>query len=215
MWFLYMIVWLYAITPLLRLFVNHANLKYVKYFIILGIVMFFSRPVISVIEYYTPFNTSFLSWLDNFHTDFVGGFTVYYLTGWYLHNYRLSVNTRNAIYLASLISITTVITLVGILPRSLFEIANSNESIFIYIYSCGVYLLLQKAVFPKWVSNLAPYVFGIYIIHPIFIFIFNECFEYANSTIVYMIKWFVVCFLSIGVTVIFSKVRYLRQIVKA
>lgn len=215
MWFLYMIVWLYAITPLLRLFVNHANLRYVKYFILLGILMVFSRPIISVIEYYAPFNTSFLAWLDSFHADFVGGFTVYYLTGWYLHNYRLSVHMRKAIYFVSIISIITVITLVGVLPRSLFEIANSNESILIYLYSCGVYLWLQKAVFQKWLGSLAPFVFCIYIIHPIFIFLFNECFEYANTTIVYMIKWFVVCILSIGVAAMFSRVRYLRQIVKA
>lgn len=215
MWFLYMIAWLYAITPILRKFVNHDSLKYVKYFILLGLMMFFTRPLVQVLESFLPFNTSFLSWLDNFHADFVGGFTVYYITGWYLHNYKIRKRIVYALYALSALSIIVIILLANVLPSEQLDLINANDSLLIFLYSTGMYLWLQRAVFPAWAGNLAPYVFGIYIIHPILIFLFNTYAEYANTATIYVIKWVVVSLLSIVVAIMFSKVKYFNQIVKA
>lgn len=39
LWFVYLIIGLYLIVPLLRLWVNDTNKKYVEYFIILSIIL--------------------------------------------------------------------------------------------------------------------------------------------------------------------------------
>lgn len=214
MWFLYMIIWLYLITPILRCFVNNANRNLAKYFIILGLVMFFTRPIIEIAEYHLPFNSSFLSILDNFHADFVGGFTIYYIAGWYLHNYSLSGKLNNTIYAVAIISIVAVIILINMFPQ-LVDTINSNENILIFFYSVGVFLLLQHIAFPRWVRNLSPYVFGVYIIHPVFIFLFNEIARYANSATISILEWSTVSLFSFLIVIMLSRAKYLHHLVKS
>ena len=46
LWFVYLIIGLYLIVPLLRLWVNDTNKKYVEYFIILSIIFTYIIPQI-------------------------------------------------------------------------------------------------------------------------------------------------------------------------
>jgi len=48
-WFLYMLIGLYLITPLLRLFVNHADLKVLRYIVVLWFVGVAINPLIGIV----------------------------------------------------------------------------------------------------------------------------------------------------------------------
>ena len=79
MWYLYMIIGLYIITPFLRKFVCKENKSMVLFFIIISFCFQFLTPTINAVCK-LGLNLSFINrWLDKFHLDFFGGYITYFL----------------------------------------------------------------------------------------------------------------------------------------
>jgi surface polysaccharide O-acyltransferase-like enzyme len=85
-WFIYMLIGLYLVTPLLRVFVAHADRRLLRYFLVLWLVGTAVVPLLSLFVDYSLNNNVFLL------TGYVG----YFLLGLYL----LKVRLRKAVLFA-------------------------------------------------------------------------------------------------------------------
>lgn len=91
LWFVYMIIGLYLLVPLLRGLVREENKKMIEYFLILSFVFtFLFGEVIRIGSYFSDvfvfLKTHFFGQIG---MEFVGGYTAYFILGWYLHNYEI------------------------------------------------------------------------------------------------------------------------------
>ncbi|KFM99549.1 hypothetical protein D0U04_17725 [Bacillus clarus] len=93
LWFLYMIVGIYLITPLLKIFVKNAGKREVEYFLILWL---YASVILKLIKYYYPINFN----IELFYvTNYVG----YFLLGYYLSNYDITKKWRNISYIGGFV----------------------------------------------------------------------------------------------------------------
>ena len=91
LWFIPMIIGLYLIVPLLRLWVKQQNKKYIEYFLLLSFVFAFIIP--QSIQLMVCVDSKFellYELIDNMYITYTLGFTSYFVLGWYLHNCDLS-----------------------------------------------------------------------------------------------------------------------------
>ena len=98
MWFLYMIVKLYAIIPFVKKIAESETLT--KYFLVMAFVIAFVLPETAEIialfsEEYGEFAVKMAGM---FRLNFVWGFTGYFLLGYVLNNAKISRNTKRLIY---------------------------------------------------------------------------------------------------------------------
>lgn len=85
LWFIPMILGLYAITPLLRLWVKRENLRYVRYFLLLAFIFAYLIPRILEVAGLFDSRIGSVKLFDNLGFQYVAGYTSYYILGWYLH----------------------------------------------------------------------------------------------------------------------------------
>lgn len=109
LWFVYLIIGLYLIVPLLRLWVNKNNKKYVEYFIVLSLIFTYILPqIVSIAVNFCGLFWALNTILDNYLSlKYIGGFTTYFILGWYLNNYDIK-NKKN-VYALGLISLAITI----------------------------------------------------------------------------------------------------------
>ena len=87
-----MIVGIYLITPLLKVFVKNAK-KEIEYFLILWL---YASVVVNLVKYYYPINFN----IELFYvTNYVG----YFLLGYYLSNFDISKKWRNISYIGGFV----------------------------------------------------------------------------------------------------------------
>ena len=89
-WFVYMIIGLYLIVPLLRLWVKKENIRYVRYFLILSAIFCLIIPqIIGIGKNYSDVFLTVDRVIKDFHLDYIAGYTMYYVLGWYLNNVEI------------------------------------------------------------------------------------------------------------------------------
>jgi surface polysaccharide O-acyltransferase-like enzyme len=131
LWFLYLLVGLYAITPILRILVKHLNRNL---FLWLLILWFFGTTV-------TPFLHTFTSFTDFNPIMFVfAGWIGYFLLGIYLVNFKIRRSTAN-LFLA-----------VGVLGAVLGDwavtaLAGSQDTGFFHNYMSATIILASAGLF--------------------------------------------------------------------
>ena len=188
LWFVYLIVGLYFILPLLRLWVNDKNKKYVEYFIILALVFNFTIPqVISVAgNYNTLFEELNFILANHFQLKYVGGYTAYFILGWYINNY--DIKYKKALYLLGLLGF--VITFIGTYilsvttekPIQIYDASNIN----VFLQSAAVFILVKDKYINseknnKIIDSISEKSLGIYAIHVLFI-----TFAFKTSDIIHI-----------------------------
>ena len=98
LWFIYLIVGLYLIVPLLRLWVRDENKKYVEYFIILSLVFTYILPqIISIGRNYSSLFETLNNVMENkLCLKYVGAYTTYFILGWYINNHEINNKKKRA-----------------------------------------------------------------------------------------------------------------------
>lgn len=90
LWFVPMIIGLYLITPLLKLWVNKENKKYVEYFLFLSILFSFVFPyTINIFSKIYPQVQYVNDIVDSFYMYYPAGFSSYFILGWYLNTFYI------------------------------------------------------------------------------------------------------------------------------
>lgn len=176
LWYLYMIIGIYVIVPLLRQIIKEK--KYIEYFLVITFVFTFLIPTI----------TSFFPFLEivysRMYFHFTMGYTGYFVIGMYLSEIDISPKTEKIIYLLGIIGfLTTIVVSVLVTQRSgqpygYWEGASINVlcvviAVFVlFKYRISRIRLSEKA--QNYVVKLSQYSFGIYLVHAFVLERINE-----------------------------------------
>jgi surface polysaccharide O-acyltransferase-like enzyme len=95
LWFLYMIIGLYLVTPILRPYVKAAGTAGIPYFLVLWAVVAAGYGLVGRFAHVQAGIT----------IEMVGGMVGYFVLGYYLNNVEVSLKQRRLLYLLALVSI--------------------------------------------------------------------------------------------------------------
>ena len=177
LWFIPMVIFLYAITPLLKEICS--TKKNEQYFLLLACI-----PVIfNFVNYFItiqPFNYLF----DKAGFQFVSGYTVYYVLGHYLNKYEVLKKHRILIYIFAIFSVIATVFV-----SYWHYISGKVEESFLYNYLSPTVLIVAVAVFllfkynvskislkektQGFIVKLSSLTFGVYLSHMLLVRVFK------------------------------------------
>ena len=96
LWFLYMILGLYLVTPLLRAMIRGSQRGTLHWFFLLAFLFSSLIPVLR--GFFPDLMSPVLRWVNQFELHAVLGYTGYYVAGYYLKHYTLKPPVRRAVY---------------------------------------------------------------------------------------------------------------------
>lgn len=172
LWYLVMLIGLYMITPILRVFTKNVDKEIYKYWILMGWIFVILIPFvrnIPIVDTVLEIN------INNINLSFLGGYVFYFIMGYYINSYDINKKFRKIIYILAIIV-------------SLFCIYINNFSVFNFdkrIYLLGPFdlgtaliaismLLLAKYNFNKFIvkektkyiiTQISKYSFTMYLVH--------------------------------------------------
>lgn len=226
LWFIYMIIGLYALVPLLRLWVCRANKRYVEYFLILALVFTFALPQMAKAgSVFFPILEYVQTTTDKFYLNYVGGFTAYFILGWYLRTYDFS--QKRLLYALGVIGLA--ITFIG--TYFLSSVSNSAIQMYEHLYlnvffqSAAIFVFVKSAFLEFEPSNgiawrltaaLSKYSLGIYAIHAGIIVVISKLVVKIcpfGAIVCVPIEFVLVASISLGLTFLMSKIPLLKKVV--
>lgn len=174
LWFMYMIIGLYTVTPILRTFIKGASKKDLEYFLLISFIF---TSLLPTLDYFEPFHT-ITPFIIKFHqqVNLVLGYTLYFILGYYLATYSLTKNVRTILYILGIISYLTMV-----FGTRLFSLEKGDPNTFLYdnlqvnvfLMSVALFVfgkeILGKITYSetslKVIAFLSKYSFGMYLIH--------------------------------------------------
>ncbi len=178
LWFVYMILALYLLVPIIRVFLKSASLKQIQYFILLTLVA-------SAIEYWNAFFPTL-----NFSLNGMGGYVGYFVLGYYLRKYDCSVRLRRVVYLLAVFSIIWMVVLNWIkeVPPHTYPCYTSP---FVTVLAVAVFLVFKTNCCIRTnnrIAKLSNLVFGIYLVHDLFIQIVSNTVpqEWCSTAVIFV-----------------------------
>ena len=222
LWFVYLIIGLYLIVPLLRLWVNDTNKKYVEYFIILSIIFTYIIPqIISIGSNYSNLFEHINDIIERkLSLKYVGGFTTYFILGWYINNYEL--NNKRIIYILGLFGVLITIMGTYILSNTTGKALQMYGNLYINVLfqTVAVFVIIKDKFKNMHTNNIinsiSKYSLGIYAIHALIVTIMyriiekvNIDFALINIPVVFIVS-FVFAYL---ISFILSKIPVLKKVV--
>ena len=227
LWFLYMILGLYLITPILRLFVKRKNSKFITYFCVLSLVFQFSIPLTNfLLEEFVGIGGLFEDFLGKFRMGFVSPFITYYLLGWYISNVPIKKSHRKVIYGLGLLSL--IVTIAGVIAytpeiANAYEIFYRNESVNILLTSTAIFIGLYYVLKDKVIgSDTCAHViqkasemsFGVYAIHVLVLLLLDAFGLRSMPGFCIPLIWLVTILISYAITWMASKIPYINKLFK-
>ena len=169
MWYVYMLIGLYAFTPMLRCFVKCADDKTIRFTLLVLFLLTVVRPTVNTLSGLNI--TGFCSWEDPC--------LFYYLAGCYL-----SRTPRKRMAQMSLVAVGAT-GLAGLLIYGKYAVISYEAvvgpaNVFVACYSMGLFMLCKDA---KWavrtaqklaIQQISKYSFGIYLFHVAILNFFNK-----------------------------------------
>lgn len=184
-WFLFMIVFIYAISPFLRKITTDKNLM--EYFLLLFILF---ELLSSYGINFPVIGSTLVEMLNKINFHFALGYSGYYILGYYLYKYRPSLKAEVFLYICG------VSLLIGAGIATVYRVGiegYNGEWYTKYLYpniiieAAAVYVFFVKRVgkcqFTKqtriWIRKLSEYSFGVYLVHALV----NEAVSYIRIDI--------------------------------
>lgn len=170
LWYLYMLVGLYILTPLYRIFTKNAYEKEIRYLLIMFFIFGLCLPFVKKILLYFDARLNI-----NFELSEFINYSGYFFAGYYFSKYSISKKMRVIIYIGGIISF--IFTIIG---SSYISIKNNEANGYLYgnllpttmfeaymIFICIKRFEKKKNSEKKRaiVSELSKCSFGIYLIH--------------------------------------------------
>lgn len=221
-WFIYLIIGLYLIIPLLRLWVKIENKKYIEYFLILSIIFTFIIP--QIISVGTNYSSIFIPLNkiieNNLCIKYVGGYTSYYILGWYLVNYDFK--HKKLIYALGILGFILSLSGTYIISANVGHLVqvSTNLTLNVLLQATALFFFVKDkfsdAKENKFISSVSKNSLGIYAIH---LAIVNTIYKIPkilgiNIATINIFLIFIVAFtISWVISVIFNKIPYLRKVV--
>lgn len=222
LWFVYMIIGIYIVTPIVRKAINNSTRKETEYFLILCFLFTSLFPFISSFSMFLKFTV-----YQNVMISCCGGFLGYYVLGHYLSNYEISKKLQHFIYFISLLSL--IFIFFGTMYSS-HKVGISIEKYYGYLspmivfISASIFLIFKnhfrvynnsdKKILSSIVRVFSNNIFGVFLVHDIFIIILikNNIMPNIISPILGVpIFTFVIFILSLFLTLLIGKIPFLKK----
>ncbi len=222
LWFIPMIIGLYLLLPLLRLWVKKANKKQVQYFLFLSGIFSFAIPYLKTLI--SPFSDVLdkLTLIDNLNMQYVIGYVAYFILGWYLDTFEIKYEKT----LYALGAIGFLVTVFGTYCLSVytgeFNHLYDNFSLNVLFYTTACFYVIKKkfvgkqypsGIVAQLLSHTCNNSLGIYGIH-----IFSMIVAYKLSISIFplidiVINFLIVFTVSFVATFIIKRIPLLKQVV--
>lgn len=179
LWFMYVILGLYLITPILAIFIKNAKRVEIEYFLLLwGIA-----TVISALVRY------FFGFTYKLELNHVAGSIGFFVLGYYLDHYDFTKKTIRTINITGFIGVVLTFFL------TYWYTKNNNGQLVTYWYSnfapnvvcvsiaifLGMKSLNMKKPLPPLLNLLSIYSFGVYLVHALIIYFLKDYTLYLDS----------------------------------
>lgn len=222
MWYSRMIIGMYLLIPILRLFLKKENQNYIKYLIIGTLVIQFIPATLNVFT--VGLDVTLKDFIETFYLQPLTGYVAYFLFAWYVRTFPLSKRLRRIIYalgiVCVLISVLSPQFLISTIP-SISDYVHSGLDIVSFLWGISVFVFLLTIFKDKINTNqlsieASNFVYGMYIVHVFFLELFVQVFFPYESfpihiPIVYLITTFAFVMITSFVIVwITSKTRLKR-----
>lgn len=180
MWFLFMIVGLYLIIPLIRKIVESRELT--KYFLALSLVFTFIIPqgitLVSLFNKNIEVRANLIIQDINFH--FTLGYICYFVLGYYLSKVDISKKARYIIYILSIIGFASTFlgsSFIAVYTNESSGLMFDNFTLNVMLQSLGVFVFFKYNVGTTGlrekkqtsIAKLSKYSFGAYLVHAMII----------------------------------------------
>jgi len=175
LWFMYVLVGLYLLTPILSIWLQSASRKSVEFYLMIWFITLcypYIKPYVSI----CTTNEGILYYF----TGYVG----YYLLGWYLHNYYSSIRTKKHLFVFGVLSALCMIAK-GI--DKYFQFGIDERSGFWFLSVAGMIMCIFWWFACEWVSD--KFIFKTVLFHNVIRFIANYSFGIYLSHILLMRPW--------------------------
>jgi len=164
-WFLYLIIGIYFITPLLRIFTKYASKKNYEYLLV---VLFIFTSVITTIKKLT---------LADFgiNIPISSAYVLYFLLGFYIHHYNITFPLKVTLtFLFCFVLYTALVALNKNMVNPLIDnmlITSDKDSPVIVLTAAAIFITIRtKCENFHYFDRLAPLCFVVYLVHPFFIY---------------------------------------------
>lgn len=220
MWYLYMIIGLYIITPFLRKFVSKKNGKMVLFFIITCFTVRFVVPLLDKIVLHFA-GVDYLGVLVNkLKLGFFGDYVIYFVAGWYLCHVGINKKClRCIIYALGACSLMFMILYVHFTGD--YKTVYDNIGVPVFVYAVSVFVLLTNVKFKpserggKLLGILSRLTFGVYIIHAMVLEFYFKWLPYKSGAFLYLAVCFaVVLAVSVAISFAISKIPVIKKLVR-
>lgn len=217
LWFLYTLIGLYILTPIIRVGLKNAVEKDIKYLMI----VFFCGLCIRFCSELVKIRNDNLQLFINFPE--YSGYIIYYLSGYYFSKYHVVDKIRKILISLGIISLVLAIVL-----TSLFSVKMGKPESILYDYlspftffeSIAVFLLIQHRFENrnniKLIELISKLTFGVYLVHDFFLTLFWKIgISIDNSKVILLVPLIAVCvfILSLSLSLFLSKLPYIKKII--
>ncbi len=175
LWYLFMIVAMYLITPVLRLFIKKENSKIILYLIGISFLVNFCTPFLNeLINSFIIDGDILERFVSGFEFGLVTDFVTYYILGWYINNFEIKKKHRVIIYILGIIGLVITIIFTQILSlknNALNSTLYACDTVNIFFYSIALFLFFHTAFknkdlkCEKLILKLSDLTFPVYLIH--------------------------------------------------
>jgi surface polysaccharide O-acyltransferase-like enzyme len=181
LWILYMIIGLYLLTPLVRIFIAHAEKPHLKCFLILSGVIGSGFPFLNFIMEKIHGASAYKIYLP---VPELSGYLGYYVAGYYFANNAIRKRTRTAFYCTAIIAV--VLTILG---TAYLSLKNNRPEEFLYgpllpatmLVSFSIFLIFKQVFGSRRFSqkqiqsfcSISGCTLGVYIFHDLVLRVFQ------------------------------------------
>lgn len=178
LWFVYAIIGLYVVSPVLRLITKHADQKMLKYILLIIFVTVSVSPLIQQWHFIQYIGVN----INKMTIGLFSGYTGFFLLGYYLYTFEIKKEIRWVLYAAGVAGVVfTVVATWHLCVKS----GDLNEMYFVYtmpnnvLWSTAIFVwvkyhIANKGKLSKAVMLLSNCSLGIYGIHMLVVFVIQN-----------------------------------------
>ncbi len=229
LWYLYMVIGLYAMTPFLRAFVKKENKSMVLIFLLLATIAYFLLGLLYLFYGCFPALRYVAEFINKFDLDFFCGYTAYYLLGWYIVHIGFTSKQKIAVYIASGLALAGMFLAAQFVPArdgtggTAFRQAYANNGLFLFLYSAGVFTFLaslEGKLRPSekvgaWLKAGSKLSFGVYVLHIMVMSAVYKVFGFIPlPPVTMLLVWVLTTALSFAACFVLSKIPFLKNLIR-